>query len=217
VLVLPCSWALSDREAAAIKRLVDPAQPQSSRHTLCGDGTPGQFDEHGKLRETSTLGSSAPPPDAAQPSCFAIARGPTEVIEMDAAAYSADRLKLRPESGLPTWLASQLHGMSPEVSLPASDRVRTYRFQFARGQLVAFERNISYQMSEDLKQAGGNEALEQPVILEAKLQHVMHVYDLRSRAYLGCTNQIHFSLDPWQPSLFALTPEKLPVESLFNP
>ena len=217
VLVLPCSWALSAREAAAIKRLVDPAQPQSSRLTLCGDGTPGQFDEHGKLRESSALGSFAPPPDGAQPGCFAMVHGQPAIIGLDVAAYSADRLKLRPESGLPTWLASQLHELQPEVSLPASDRVRTYRFKFARGQLVAFERNISYQMSEELKQAGGNESLEQPVNLEAKLQHTMHIYDLRSRAYLGCTNKIRFSLDPWQPSLFALTLEELPVESLFNP
>jgi len=216
-LVLPGSWALSDREATEIQRWVDPAQPQSSRHTLCGDGTPGQFDEHGKLRETSALGAFAPPPDAARLGCFAVARGQLAVAGIDVGAYAADRLKPRPESGLPTWLASQLHGLEPEVSLPASVHVRTYRFKFASGQLVAFERNISYQMSEDLKQAGGNETLEQPVNLDAKLQHAMHIYDLRLRAYLGYTNQIHFSLDPWQPSLFALTPEKLPVESLFNP
>jgi len=216
-LVLPSSWALSDREAAEINRLVDPAPPQIARHTLCGDGTPGQFDEHGKLRETSALGAFAPPSDAAQPACFAAARGKSSVIGLDVAAYPADRLKLRPELGLPTWLAGQLRGLEPEVSLPASAHVRTHRFKFAPGKLVAFERNISYQMSEELKQAGGNEALEQPVNLEAKLQHAMHIYELRSQAYLGFTNQIHFSLDPWQPSLFALTPEKVPVESLFNP
>ncbi len=44
----------------------------------------------------------------------------------------------------------------------------------------------------------------------------MHIYDLRLQIYLGYTNQIHFSLDPWQPSLFALTAEKLPIESIVS-
>ena len=64
-------------------------------------------------------------------------------------------------------------------------------------------------MSEDLKQAGGNEALEKPVSFEAKLVGKAHVYDLRSGAYLGETDRIAVSLDPWRPSLFALLPEKL--------
>jgi len=65
-----------------------------------------------------------------------------------------------------------------------------------------------------LKQAGGNEALEKPVELEAALARPAHVYDLRAQTYLGHTDRIRFRLDPWQPALFALTPEKLPAESI---
>ncbi len=216
VLVLPSSWALSDKEASAIKRLVEPAQNEKTVRTLFYDGTPGQFNQHGKLRETSALGTLSSPPNAPQSGCFAVENGRFDAIGMDIAAYSADRLKPRTDLALPTWMASHLRGMRPEVSLPASDRVRIFRFRFDRGHLLAFERNISYQMSEELKQAGGNETLEQPVNLDAKLQHSMHIYDLRSQTYLGYTNQIHFSLDPWQPSLFALTAEKLPIESIVS-
>ena len=35
-------------------------------------------------------------------------------------------------------------------------------------------------MSEDLKQRGGNEALEKPVIFDAQLAAPAHAYDLRS-------------------------------------
>jgi hypothetical protein len=80
--------------------------------------------------------------------------------------------------------------------------------------LVAFERNIDYQMSEELKQAGGNESLEKPVELEAVLAQPAHVYDLRAQTYLGRTDRIGFRLDPWQPALFALTQEKLPAQSI---
>ncbi len=214
VLVLPSSWALSDKESDAIKHLVEPAQTGNSSGALFYDGSPGQFDEHGRLRASDALGAIYHPQAAAQSCSFAVQNGRTATSDVDVARYSADRLKSQPEPDLPVWLTGQLHGMEPEVSLPPNARVRIFRYKFDRGQLVAFERNISYQMSEDLKQAGGNEALEHPLDLDAKLQHAMHVYDLRSRAYLGYTNQIHFSLNPWQPSLFALTAEKIPVEAI---
>jgi hypothetical protein len=92
--------------------------------------------------------------------------------------------------------------------------VRVHRFSVARGQLVVFERNIAYQMSEELKQAGGNEALEKAVELEATLSQPAHAYDLRTQRYLGLTGRLRFSLDPWQPSVFALTQDRLPAESI---
>ena len=69
-------------------------------------------------------------------------------------------------------------------------------------------------MSEDLKQAGGNEALEKPIELEAVLSHLGHVFDLRAQKYLGHTDHLRFTLDPWQPSLFAITERSLPAESI---
>lgn len=79
---------------------------------------------------------------------------------------------------------------------------------------LAFERNINYQMSEELKQAGGNELLEQPIELDARLSQAWHLYDLREQRYLGQADHIRFKLDPWQPSLFALMTTPIPVENL---
>ena len=92
--------------------------------------------------------------------------------------------------------------------------MRVHRFSVARGQIVAFERNITYQMSEELKQAGGNEALEKPIEVEATLAQPAHVYDLRTQQYLGHIGRLRFSLDPWQPSVFALTQNRLPAEGI---
>jgi hypothetical protein len=64
-------------------------------------------------------------------------------------------------------------------------------------------------MSEDLKQSGGNEALEKPVEFTARLKAAAHVYDLRTGKYLGLLDQIPFMLDPWQPSLFALFAQRV--------
>ena len=107
-------------------------------------------------------------------------------------------------------MTDQLHAwLPPAVQVPRRACIRTHRFRLGKSRLVAFERNVDYHMSEDLKQAGGNEALEKPVSFEAKLAAKAHVYDLRNGAYRGETDRIEVKLDPWQPSLFALLPEKL--------
>jgi hypothetical protein len=81
---------------------------------------------------------------------------------------------------------------------------------------LAFERNVEYAMSESLQQAGGNEALEKPVQLNIKLPQPKHIYDLNSQTYLGLADHIQFTLDPWRPSLFALTTNEIPAASILS-
>ena len=71
-------------------------------------------------------------------------------------------------------------------------------------------------MSESLQQAGGNEALEKPVQLNAALPQREHIYDLNTQTYLGYADHIQFTLDPWRPSLFALTANKIPAASILS-
>jgi hypothetical protein len=207
VLVLPSSWALSDKEAAEIR-----AASGALQAIFC-DGNPGQFDGHAKLRKQGALEALFPLAAAGTSRVEVAGREPSSAPG-DIARYAADRLKAAPAPSWPDWLSRQLSALPPAVSVPASARVRVHRFSVARGQLVAFERNITYQMSEELKQAGGNEALEKPVELEASLSKPAHVYDLRTQRYLGHLDRLRISLDPWQPSLFALTQDRLPVEGI---
>jgi hypothetical protein len=179
VLVLPESWALSDKECAEIESFAGTSRSIEVWHGVLREGEAGLFDEHGKLR----------------------AGGKTEIGGQTMPA-GADRQKRR------EWLAGQLRAMPPEIAVPANSCVRTHRFRISRGQLVAFERAIDYRMSEELKQAGGNEAFEKPVEIEATLPQMKHVYDLRAQRYLGQTDRLRFTLDPWQPSLFAVLPDK---------
>ncbi len=218
VLVLPGSWAVSDREAGCINAFLQAKSQGGGAHEVLWDGAAGVFDEHGRLR------GKAPAPfsldggaGGALGNCTALGNSrPRSSIAADVARYPADRLQPEGGDALSRWIAERLALMPPDISLPAQARVRVHRFQVARGQLLAFERNIDYQMSEDLKQAGGNEALERTLPVEAKLRASRHVYDLRSQTYLGYTDRIRFNLDPWQPSLFALTMEKLPTDALIG-
>ena len=179
VLVLPESGALSDKELAEIESFAGTSRAGKVWHEVLREGEAGLFDEHGKLRAGGKMATDG----SAMPA-------------------GADRQARR------EWLAGKLRAMPPEIAVPANACVRSHRFRISGGQLVAFERLIDYRMSEDLKQAGGNEALEKPVEVEATLPQPMHVYDLRAQRYLGHTDRLHFTLDPWQPSLFAVLPDK---------
>jgi hypothetical protein len=163
------------------------------------------FDGHGTLQ----------PPPPAPPTLFG--RG----VEFDLAMYPKARLSgmLRTEHAD---FRSACEAVQLPVQVPLELCIRTHRYRLgADARLLAFERGVDYHMSEDLKQAGGNEPLEKSVTFTAKLSKKAHVYDLRTGAYLGERDDIAVDLNPWKPSLFALLGEKLPegggvVETLLS-
>jgi hypothetical protein len=104
----------------------------------------------------------------------------------------------------------ELPGDPPSATHDLGLAVRTHRYKLGAARLLAFERNIVWQMGEDLKQRGGNEALEKPVTFEATLAAPGYVYELRTGRALGRVEKFQVVLDPWQPALYAVTPE--PIE-----
>jgi len=203
VLVMPQSWALADKEAAEIRRFLE---GPGRRMVFC-EGLPGLFDEHGKLRGSGPFDALAP---GVFTNSFRLAKGQTMTSAPgDGAGYARARLKPQTNREMSDWIAGQLKPLSADVSVPVATCTRIHRFRSGPHRLLAFERNINYQMSENLKQAGGNESLEKPVQVEANLSEPAHIYDLRGGKYLGQTNRVRFTLDPWSPSLFALTAKKL--------
>jgi len=154
------------------------------RLRVLSSGPVGAFDGHGTL-------STAPAP--------ATRAYPSAVED-----YAAARLKPTLESDFPAWLAQQLP-TPPPVRVRAADRVRVHRYRDGNTQLLAFERGISYQMSESLQQAGGNQNLEKPIEIVATLDKPGTVTDLRTGKSLGRTSTLRISLDPWKPGLFAIS------------
>lgn len=203
VLILPESWALSDKEAARIRSFQD-GRAGNAPGIVFADGTPGVFDEHCRLRAQPALGGTDYMLQSDQRR-VAVLRGNNapKILSGDVADYAKQRLSGTGQ--LPEWIRSHLGGIKTDVTVPLPAKVRVHRYLSAGTRLLAFERNISYQMSEDLKQGGGNEALEKPVELDATLSRPGHIYDLRTGAYMGELSRIHFTLNPWQPALFAIT------------
>lgn len=214
LLVLPNSWALSKKESAAVESFLRSEPQESGFHTVFADGPAGIFDEHARLRNGPLEGEFA---QIVSTNTGCLVLGPNgrfTQTSSNSCGYLAERLKKSADSAWLQWLYTSLQPMRPKILIPQAAHVRIHRFRIKTGRLVAFERNIDYQMSEDLKQNGGNQALETPIQTEATLPEPAYVYDLRSETFLGHTTHIRFTLDPWQPSLFALLPEKLPAKSV---
>lgn len=101
------------------------------------------------------------------------------------------------------WTEAVAH-LQPEVRVTPAAAV--YRYRHGNARLLAFERTDLQEMGEDLKVRGGTDVA--PVASEARLKAAAHIYDLRTQQYLGFIDCFQFTLDPWQPALFALLPEK---------
>lgn len=210
-LVLPTARALSQSERGDIFLFAGDLR-------VFADGTPGVFDEHGRLVTQNTLEPMFPLARSEQRS-FAVSKTSEDTMaskDGDIAAYAKDRLAAEPKLAWAEWIAKELPPLQRDVTLPLQARTKIHRYRLGDARLLAFERNVDYHMSEDLKQAGGNEQLEKPIQLDAKLAKPAHVYDLRGLKYIGQTDHIAFRLDPWEPSLFALLPEKIAAEHLLE-
>ncbi|MGV3773379.1 MAG: beta-galactosidase [Verrucomicrobiales bacterium] len=208
VLVLPQSYAMSEEE---MKQTLNFASGGNGKdRTVLADGAPGMFDQHGKLRISSPLDVVFPPALSEEKVYFltgSVTNRSADSVPIDIASYGAKRLEGSPSS---LQKLAESVPMRPPVGYSFGNKTRVHRYQLGTARLLAFERNISYQMSEDLKQSGGNEPLEKPVDEVAVLSDASHVYDLRTGNYFGKIRQIRFTLNPWKPALFALLPEPLP-------
>ncbi len=207
--ILPQSYALSDKELSATREFAD---TMKGMNVVLGDGVPGVFNAQGRLSAASALRPLVPLALSEQRSFAISALKPprSQQMEGDIATYTGARLAANPSFEWPKWIAGQLSQFDLPVTAPLESRTRIYRYKLGAARLVAFERGVDYQMGEDLKQTGGNKPLEIPADIAVRLAAPAHIYDLRSGKYLGQSDRLAVRLDPWQPSLFALLPQRIP-------
>ncbi len=189
LLALPSSLALSDKEMTEIRTMT----PKS----VLWDKPPGSFDEHGRLRSNWPLRDFLPPAADAR-----------ETMDWHKAVQVASQI-----------VPQEVTLFTPAGESADNKKAAIYRYRFGKARLIAVESNITWHMTEDLKQKEKDE-LAKPTQLEARFNGRGHVYDLRTKKYLGETDRFTFMLEPWQPSLFAVLPERVPagnvVESLLK-
>lgn len=171
------------------------------------------FDEHGRLSADSAWldvsgGDPATPfPNRSMVIVMNESDKPSgDDLKQPFSSYSSQRLTADGGADFLADLVAKLQrqAIEPPIHVPPSARVLVHRYKIGPHRLLAFERNIEWKMSENLKQAGGNAELEKPVTFTAEWDEPAEVVDLWSGKRLGSTNQIEVNLDPWKPSLYAL-------------
>jgi hypothetical protein len=204
VLVLSDSLAMSDAEIEACRQWA--ARGKSNR-LLLGSNDVGHFDAHGRMRIAARNADEPllrPRQQASWSHTFSEKGSREAGWSEDVTTYLTRRGQSH-QAALDFALNPLRETVPLGISVPAEASVRVHRYQSGQARLVAFERNIVWQMGEDLKQKGANEALEKPIEFTAKLAQPGHIYDLRTGAYAGRSDSIKVALDPWVPSLFAVT------------
>jgi hypothetical protein len=204
-LVLARSWAMSEKEQVEIQRAL---QETKGLKRLFVEGPPGVFDSHGRLRSSSNLGISMSEFPTRLNKCVVVGSGKTGRFDFDLGALETQRSTGK-GNNLANWIAGQMGDAQQEVNVPANACVRVHRYHLNGSQLLAFERNVDYQMDESLAQRGGNEGLEKATTVVARLDKKRHVYDIQTGRYLGHLDRLEFLLEPWRPALFALTDQRL--------
>jgi hypothetical protein len=214
VLVMPSAVALSDTEISAVLKWRQ-ADAAAGEKLLLADGSPGLFDDRGKLRVNSPMDPLLPPQPPAAVS-YALRGNQREAVAKngDIAGYGRARLLPQPDLAWLEWIRAQLPPLPLTVQCPATARVQAHRYRLGQARLVALERAVDYQMSEDLKQGGGNESLETEIPVTVRFTQPGHVYDLRTGRYLGATGDIPLVINPWSPTLLAILPEPVTVKDL---
>jgi hypothetical protein len=82
--------------------------------------------------------------------------------------------------------------------------------------LLAFERNITYRMGEDLQQSADNSGMTGAISITARLPAPKHAYDLRSGRYLGHSAELTLNVASDMPTLIAVSEVMLPEENLVD-
>jgi len=216
ILILPTSLAMSDKEIGKILDFINAGKTASN--LVFSDGTPGLFDEHGKLRASYPLEKYFPAANSSETNYCVSAGANCYSLQGDIAKYSVSRLKNPPSFEQAQWVKKILEqsNIKTDISYPLEARAHIFKYKLGDARLIAFERGIDYQMSEDLKQAGGNESLEVPQEITAQLSYRGHIYDLRNQKYIGYGDKIAFTLDPWKLSLFAILNKKIAPETIIT-
>lgn len=198
VLVLPHSLALSDKESAEMRKFL---AREGGSTRIFADSTPA-FDEHGKIRNSPAL------PFTLEKEVLALSKEAENRAPLDPAAYARERLNSNGPGALADWIAAHIPKTPLPVQISPSARIRVHHSRLGNLRLAALERNINYQMSEELKQAGGNKELEKPITIEIRFPDPIHVYDLVKKIDLGHTDHLSITIDPWMPTILAMAPNK---------
>ncbi len=206
VLFLPHSSALSEAEALAMREFVEQGG------VLIADGNPGAFDEHGKKLAQPHLASLFDKSPTEPLTVRSVGRGKAIYLSADVLNYYRDRLLGKEQ------MVRELVGklLQANVSPP------TYAFADPSGEpLVGIETHVFRNGGVDIvglhtnpqlsvadlgpSETISNRRFEKPRTVTLTLAEESYLYDLRAAKPLGKHKQLTMQLDPYEPTLLAVS------------
>jgi hypothetical protein len=193
VLILPRSSALSAAEARAIGEFA------AAGGEVIADGIPGSFDEHGRKLEQPRLAD-------------------VTLRRLDVLDYHRQRVlgkgsetrdaaaKIFAEAGVrPVFPIADAQGRPVQG-------IETHIFRNGAVRLVGFLSNPDLRVDElgppDFR---SNENFARPMSLQVSLPEELFVYDVRARKALGKLGKLNLNLDPYEPTIYAVSRAPLPA------
>ncbi len=189
VLILPRSSSLSAAEAAAIRDFLDRGG------AVLAEGAPGVFDEHSRRLDQPQLDDSR------------VVRLTGDFLTYHQQRLAGKEAPVLGEMRRPLERA----GLRPEIRVEGGFGVETHVFRNGSVRILGLHSNPQLRVDElGPAEFRSNERFARPQTLRVVLPAAMQVYDLRSGRSLGAQKELAIHLDPYEPSLFALSAEPLP-------
>ncbi len=211
ILVLPRSSALSEAESGAIREFI------AQGGAVIADGEPGVFNDHSRRLSKSSLSDLFGGPHDQPVTERAFGKGKAIFLKTATLEYHQNRL-VKKEGPVHTLVGGLLrsNGNAPEFKVADAAGnpvvgVETHVFRNGGVRLVALLSNPQMRVDElgppDFR---SNERFETPVTVTLTLPELSHVYNVRQAKALGQKKTIQVTLNPYEPTIFAVAASPLP-------
>ncbi len=218
VLILPHSSAVSEAEAKAMREFV------AQGGVLIADGAPGAFDEHSRRLSKPLLAELFGGPRTESVTVRPFGRGKAIYLNVDFLNYYRDRL-LGKEKELQRLMGRLLkENVAPPafaVADPSGEPlvgVEIHVFRNGGANIVALQTNPQLSVSDlGTPEVISNRRFEKPQSVVLTLPGEFYVYDVRAAKALGKRKLLTVQLDPYEPTIFAVSPVTVPSFALSAP
>jgi hypothetical protein len=218
VLILPHSTALSKAEAAAMRDFV------GRGGTLIADTMPGVFDEHARRLPASPLADLFDTAKGVPFTTRAFGRGRGIYLNAEVLNYHQQRLVSK-EGPVHQMMSQLLAGSNVKPEFAVTDAagksvvgVETHVFRNGGLTIVALMSNPQLRVNElGPPEFRSNDRFAKPVPVKVSLPREGFLYDIRAAKDLGKRKELNVTVQPYEPSIFAVSPSPLPELQLTAP
>jgi len=212
VLILPHSSANSEAEARAMRDFV------KQGGVLIADGDPGAFDEHSRRLPKPLLSDLFPGPHTEPVTIRPLGQGKAIYLNIDILNYYRNRIvgKERELLQLMAKLFAET-GVQPAFAVtdPSGGHlvgVETHVFRNGGVSIVGLDTNPQKGVDETgPPEFNSNQRFEKPQTVVLTLPGEFYVYDVRSAKALGKRKELTVHLDPYEPTIFAVSAVAVPA------